>query len=251
MLVLGIESASDQCGCALAGADGVVAEARLALPRRHAEALAPQIRFVCEQAGVALGDVEAVAVDHGPGLYTGLRAGLATAKATAAALGIGVVPVISLEALAFGAAARIDIDDGVVIVSMIDARRGEVFWAAYRVYHSPPAGRDSPADSGGLARSDVGVNSRLIQEVAPRVSLPSEIFDGLTSPVDLTAGYLVHVGNGADHWSRPPLAEVRYPEPSSVALLGRERALAGEAVPPDQVDALYFRSPDAKPQPQP
>ena len=46
------------------------------------------MRFVCEQAGVALSDVEAVAVDHGPGLYTGLRAGLATAKATAAALGI-------------------------------------------------------------------------------------------------------------------------------------------------------------------
>ena len=84
MLVLGIESAADQCGCALADERGTIAEARLVLPRRHAEALAPQMRFVCEQAGVALGDIEAVAVDCGPGLYTGLRAGLATAKAMAA-----------------------------------------------------------------------------------------------------------------------------------------------------------------------
>ena len=142
MLILGIESASDQCGCALANEAGVIAETRLALPRRHAEALAPQMRFVCEQAGVALADIEAVAVDNGPGLYTGLRAGLATAKAAAAALAIGVVPVGSLEALAYGAAAVAR--PGETVLSVLDARRGEVFWAWYRI--AAPAPDLSPPD---------------------------------------------------------------------------------------------------------
>ena len=186
MLVLGIESASDQCGCALAGAEGVVAEARLALPRRHAEALAPQMRFVCEQAGVALGDVEAVAVDCGPGLYTGLRAGLATAKATAAALGVGVVPVGSLEALALGAAALAPPVSGVrgqagagpgagsgagvrsaaaqpgtTVLSVLDARRGEVFWASYRHVaalddHAAGAAADPAHESGSRVAAGLG-----------------------------------------------------------------------------------------------
>ena len=124
MLILGIESASDQCGCALAAEDDVLAETRLALPRRHAEALAPQMRFVCEQAGVALADIEAVAVDHGPGLYTGLRAGLATAKATAAA----------------PAAARSS-GPGTASPSRLPSRRRPIWWHPTRW---PPTCRQRP-----------------------------------------------------------------------------------------------------------
>ena len=234
MLILGIESASDQCGCALANETGVIAETRLALPRRHAEALAPQMRFVCEQAGVALADIEAVAVDHGPGLYTGLRAGLATAKAIAAALEIGVVPVGSLEALAYGAAAVAR--PGETVLSVLDARRGEVFWAWYRIAVEP--------------------SSRLVQLSAPQVGPPTDLLAALTSG-DRPTGRTVVVGDGAlrhadllavDHvvLAGP---ELRFPAPASVALLGRRRALADGTVPPEQVDALYLRSPDAQPQP--
>ena len=238
MLVLGIESASDQCGCALAAENGVIAEARLALPRRHAEALAPQMRFVCEQAGVALSDVEAVAVDRGPGLYTGLRAGLATAKATAAALGIGLVPVGSLEALAFGAV--LDARPGETVLSVLDARRGEVFWAWYRLAAASPAAL-----------------GRLVQLSAPQVGPPDDLLAGLTSLGDRASGRTVVVGDGALRYadllavSHVVIAgpELRFPSPAAVALLGRERALAGQTVPPEQVEALYLRSPDAKPQP--
>ena len=183
MLVLGIESASDQSGCALANDGGVVAEARLALPRRHAEALAPQMRFVCEQAGVALGDVDVVAVDCGPGLYTGLRAGLATAKATAAALGVEVVAVGSLEALAFGARPR----PGDTVLSVLDARRGEVFWAWYRCVaatadpgNAASAGSvrgagSLPGAAGGPARAVGGLVPLSLPQVGAPTALAAEI----------------------------------------------------------------------------
>ena len=302
MLVLGIESASDQCGCALASGDGVVAEARLALPRRHAEALAPQMRFVCEQAGVALGDIDAVAVDHGPGLYTGLRAGLATAKATAAALGIGVVPVDSLEALAFAAAATAQ--PGETVLSVLDARRGEVFWAWYRVAPGPPGdpaaespaaespAAESPAAESPAAEAPAGDPSgrstaprvRLVRLSEPQVGPPADLLPALTSPHEQAGGRTVVVGDGALRYlgllvagglapgglaagglasgdlasgglasGRVVIAGagLRFPSPAAVALLGRERALAGEAVPPEQVDALYLRPPDARPQQAP
>ena len=282
MLILGIESASDQCGCALANEAGVIAETRLALPRRHAEALAPQMRFVCEQAGVALTDIEAVAVDHGPGLYTGLRAGLATAKAAAAALEIGVVPVGSLEALALGAAAVAQ--PGETVLSVLDARRGEVFWAWYRIAPPPPEppapdllASDLPASdllaaglgiatdlSGGPAggegdSSSAGLStSSLVRLSAPQVGPPTDLLAALTSPGERPGGRTVVVGDGAlrhadllavDHvvLAGP---ELRFPSPAAVALLGRLRALTGGTVTPDQVDALYLRSPDAKPQPR-
>lgn len=258
MLVLGIESASDQCGCALAAEEGVVAEARLALPRRHAEALAPQMRFVCEQAGVSLDDIDAVAVDHGPGLYTGLRAGLATAKATAAALGLDVVPVGSLEALAYGAAAVAQ--PGETVLSVLDARRGEVFWAWYRIAATAPgapaAASGRPADPPGGSGSAGCVG--LVQLSAPGVGSPASLLASLTSPGDQPSGRTIVVGDGAlRHADLLASAnavmagpELRFPSPGAVALLGRERALAAGAVAPEQVDALYLRSPDAQPQAQ-
>ena len=248
MLVLGIESASDQCGCALVAEAGVLAETRLALPRRHAEALAPQMRFVCEQAGVALGDVDVVAVDCGPGLYTGLRAGLATAKATAAALDIGVVPVGSLEALALGAAACAQ--PGETVLSVLDARRGEVFSAWYRIAATGAALGLAP--SGASAT----IAKRLVQLSAPQVGAPADLLPALTSSGERPSGRTVLVGDGALRYAEVLTAEhvliagpeLRFPSPAAVALLGRERALAGGTVTPQQVDALYLRSPDAQPQ---
>ena len=71
MLILGIESATGRVGCAIGGHEGVIASAHSSRGRRHAEALAPQIRFVSEQAGVALDEIGLVAVDIGPCLlYT-------------------------------------------------------------------------------------------------------------------------------------------------------------------------------------
>src|SRR5918997_3270407 len=101
MLILGIDTATPQVGCAIGGHEGVLASFSSARDRRHAETLVPAIDFVRRAARVELSDIGAIAVDNGPGLFTGLRVGVSTAKAMASALRIPVVGVPSLDLVAF------------------------------------------------------------------------------------------------------------------------------------------------------
>ena len=100
MILLGIESATELVGVAVAGRRRR-GRARATGGRGHAESLAPAIDQVCAGRG-GPGRPRGVAVDVGPGLFTGLRVGVATAKGLAQGLGIGVVGVTSLEVLAAG-----------------------------------------------------------------------------------------------------------------------------------------------------
>ena len=105
-LILGIESATSRVGCAIGGPDGVLAARESARPRRHAESLVPQIAEIVKESGVAMADIGVVAVDVGPGLYTGLRVGITTAITMAHALGAAMVSVTSLELVAHAARTR-------------------------------------------------------------------------------------------------------------------------------------------------
>ncbi|MDG2028555.1 MAG: tRNA (adenosine(37)-N6)-threonylcarbamoyltransferase complex dimerization subunit type 1 TsaB [Acidimicrobiales bacterium] len=118
-LILAIESATSCVGCAVGTAGRVIASTHTVQARRHAEALAPQIQSVLAEAGLGPRDLDLIAVDVGPGLYTGLRVGITTARAMAHTLDIPMIPVTSLEAVAHQA-------NGDVTVA-IDARRSEVF----------------------------------------------------------------------------------------------------------------------------
>jgi tRNA threonylcarbamoyladenosine biosynthesis protein TsaB len=126
VLVLGIETATAQASVALGGPDGVIASFHLINKGRHAESLTPGIEFICRMAGRQIADITAIAIDHGPGLFTGLRVGLATAKSMAYALGIPAIPVSSLQILAH--AARLTDRR---IISIIDALSDEVYYATY------------------------------------------------------------------------------------------------------------------------
>ena len=133
-VVLAIESATDAAGVALADGSGLLAEVRVGRGRRHAETIAPGVEAVCRLAGIALREVDVVVVDVGPGLFTGLRVGIATAKGIAFGLGLPMVPVTSLDVLAAAVAAgRPASRSGRTLVAVVDARRGEVFWARYRL----------------------------------------------------------------------------------------------------------------------
>ncbi len=127
MLTLAIESSTAQVGCAVGGHEGVLASAHSARGRHHAESLAPMIEFVCDQARVELSELSCVAVDVGPGLFTGLRVGVATATAMASALRVPMIGISSLDLLAF----PVRFTDRLIVVA-IDARRGELFHASYR-----------------------------------------------------------------------------------------------------------------------
>ncbi|MGY1744585.1 tRNA (adenosine(37)-N6)-threonylcarbamoyltransferase complex dimerization subunit type 1 TsaB [Blastococcus sp. SYSU D00695] len=125
MLVLALDTATPTllAGLARWSPDGgveVLAERAVASGTRHAELLTPAIRGALADAGLALADVGAVVTGLGPGPFTGLRVGVVTAAAIADARGLPAVGVCTLDAI--GAGAR---------TVVTDARRKEVYWAAY------------------------------------------------------------------------------------------------------------------------
>jgi tRNA threonylcarbamoyladenosine biosynthesis protein TsaB len=147
VIVLAIDTATPQVSVALGGPDGILGAFTAAAGRRHAETLAPAIALLRDATGVAVDDIDRVAVDVGPGLFTGLRVGLATAAALATAVGCPAVGVSSLDLLAYP-----NRREDRVVAAVVDARRAEVFWALYR----PGVGRvtepavASPEDLGAV-----------------------------------------------------------------------------------------------------
>jgi tRNA threonylcarbamoyladenosine biosynthesis protein TsaB len=132
MLVLVVESSTDTAAVALADEDGPLGSTVTARGRRHTETIAPAIDALCSRVGVALGDLDLLGVDVGPGLFTGLRVGVGTVQALSFALDLPVVPATSLEVLAH-ALARSGRSEGSLLVPVVDARRGEVFSGRFRV----------------------------------------------------------------------------------------------------------------------
>lgn len=235
MLILGIETSSTQVSCALGGPDGVLAAAQVNRGQRHAELLSPMIRQVCDAAGVPLASVEAVAVGVGPGLFTGLRVGLATAKAIAFGLGVPAIGVGSLDLLAFPvrfAECR--------IVAVSDARRSEVFWATYR---SGPDGLE-PDGLEMVEAPRVGPPAALRTELEAGSGRRLLVGDGARRYRDVLAG---PGSDGADV-AGVDVADAALAQPSAWSLVqvARARASAGGLVAPDEVQPLYLRKPDAE-----
>lgn len=128
-LVLGIDTATDvRAGLAR---DGRVVAAGVVPDRRaHAEQLLPLVRRLLREAGATPTDLTGIAVGVGPGPFTGLRVGVAAAVTMAEALGIGVRGVCSLDVIARDWSDRPGAPDSEFAV-VADARRKEVYWAAY------------------------------------------------------------------------------------------------------------------------
>ncbi|MGI8700256.1 MAG: tRNA (adenosine(37)-N6)-threonylcarbamoyltransferase complex dimerization subunit type 1 TsaB [Nocardioidaceae bacterium] len=124
-MLLALDTATNAVTVALHDGSDVVAESSTENRLRSGELLAPAIDALLRSAGVAPSDLGRIAAGVGPGPYTGLRIGLATATTMAAALGIEVVGVCTLDVLA--AAVRVQ---GPFLVAT-DARRREVYWARY------------------------------------------------------------------------------------------------------------------------
>jgi len=238
MMLLAVESATDLVGAALLRPDGSVAERSHVGGRAHAELLAPAIEEVCALSGCTLAEVDALAVDVGPGLFTGLRVGVATAKALGQALGIGVLGVTSLDVLAAGARELAGPERATTVVAVVDARRREVFAAAYRFATAGP----------GADPAEVADDRQ--ESLAPDAL--ADWLDGLASE-----GPVLVVGDGAvrylDLLGPVPgsdlglAADVSSPAPAVLARLAARRLAAG-AVPlsPGAVAPEYRRHADAR-----
>lgn len=221
MLILGIDTATEQISVALGGHEGVIARFEVARGRRHAEVLTPAIDFVCAQADIGLDEISVVAVDVGPGLFTGMRVGLAAAKALALGLRIPMIGISSLDLLAFPHR-RSDR----VVVPVVDARKGEVFYAMYRQV------------PGGLQ-----------QVVAPQVGPVDDLVGDLLA----RSQDVLCLGDGAHRYRDEILdgfhceiGEDLYPSAAPLVQLAHARALREEWVSPAHITPVYLRAPDAQ-----
>jgi tRNA threonylcarbamoyladenosine biosynthesis protein TsaB len=193
----------------------------------HSAELLPTLASLLEEAGVAWSDVRLIAVGIGPGTFTGLRIGVATARALGSALGVDLAPVSSLAALAAGAA-RWSGEDGALLLPLIDARRRQVFAALYD---------EGPALSPRWGPVALG-REELIERVSGhaskhRASILATGDWALESRADLEAAGLV-----------VPPAD---PGLHSVDALDLCRlAQATPPVPADEVRPVYVRQPDAE-----
>lgn len=172
-VVLGIDTATAvSAGVARDGA--VIATLTLAGDRHHVELLQPTVTDVLASCGVSLGDLTEIAVGMGPGPFTGLRVGIATAQVLAEALGVPLRRACTLDVLA---AQWLAAPTEFVVVT--DARRREVYWARYRdgVRIEGPS-VTAPALVPPLAAAGPGV------ELCPQLEL------GADAPRELSAGVL-------------------------------------------------------------
>ena len=223
MLILGIDTATVQVGCAVGGQEGVLASFHAARGRRHVETLAPAIEFTCHHARVDLAEISVVAVDVGPGLFSGLRVGVATAKALAQALRVPAIGVSSLDLLAFPVRYT-----SRLIVPTIDARRGEVFYAFYR---------QVPGGAQRLSPYQLGSPADLASELLATGEDCLMVGDGaLRYPEILTEVARSEAGARAS----------AYPSAASLVELAHPRALREEFVPPWELEPLYLRKSDAE-----
>lgn len=132
-MCLAIESATPVASVALMSGDRILALEQGPPGQHHSENLLPMIDRSLEAAGLSLPDVEFFAISIGPGAFTSLRIGLATLKGLAFGRDQRVAPVPTLQALALSAERAGRLEGARVAVPMLDARRGEVYAAAYAV----------------------------------------------------------------------------------------------------------------------
>jgi tRNA threonylcarbamoyl adenosine modification protein YeaZ len=202
VLVLALDTATPTLVAGLGrwsqdGGVEVLAERAVPSGNKHAELLTPAIRGVLDDAGLTMADLDAVVTGLGPGPFTGLRVGIVTALTLADARGLPVVGVCSLDAVGSGARTVVT-----------DARRKEVYWAAYDA-------EERRTDGPGVVRpEELGAPGPFVGDPAFAERLGAAV-----TPADVTTAGLLRA-------AAPQLAD-----PSSA----------------DPLVPLYLRRPDATP----
>ena len=225
-MILGLDTATPSTAAAVWAPGGPAFEARddpaPGERPQHASRLLELVEAALEGAGATWEDVERIAVGVGPGGFTGLRHGIATARALAQGRGLPLAAVSSLEALARGAEADAG---GRAVLAVIDARRGEVFAAAWQ-------GAEPLLEPAAIAPADLAAKLG-----AGRLAGPLAAGDGAVRFREQLerAGALV--------------PDDRSPAHLLSALQVCRLGAAGDVTDRDRLVPDYRREPDAKPRP--
>lgn len=222
MRVLGIDTATRHASIGLYEDNGRLIERTDKATRSHATSALPLIERVLSDAGIGIGDVDAIAVSSGPGAFSGLRIGLSIAKGLACATGARLVGVSTLEALAHVARDRRG-----TVCTLLDARKGELYAACFEV--SPEAVERRSKDAVTTAEA-----------LVTRLPTPCVIVG------DAEAAYGAflrsHLGAGIEFLD----FEEYGPRGGVVAKLGADAVRAGQTVDPIQLEPVYIRSSEAE-----
>lgn len=218
MRILALDSATEACSAALLCDEDLRLRFEV-LGRGHAERLLPMVDELLAEAGVGLGELDALAVGRGPGAFTGVRIAISLAQGLALGSGLRVAPVSDLRALAAAALAKSTAD---FALACLDARMGEVYW--------------------GLARATADGRCELLEE---GLAAPG------TVPAPRDAGRLVAAGHG---WSAYPALLERLgsglvacwpellPDAGTIARLARDDLRAGPGVDAGGLEPVYLRN---------
>jgi len=214
MNLLAIDTATEACTVALQ-VDGKRVE-QVVPGRQHAERLLEQVNGLLSQQNITLSDMDALVWGRGPGMFTGLRIGAGVVQGLAYAIDRPVVCVSSLAVLA-----QAQIDGAEKILAAIDARMGQVYWAAFR---SGESGVDAITEE--------------------QVSDPSMVGEGLE-------GLYVGTGSGWDQYHERLAASLgsrldrwfpqQYPTGDALLSLGEKLYAEGKAVPAFEALPVYVR----------
>ena len=236
--ILALDTAAQACSAALYARGAVTQRLEIA-PRAHSGLAPDMAEELLRAAGLQWAQLDALAVDIGPGAFTGLRIGIGLAQGLAYGAGIKIIPVISLEALAFAEVGGGDSNsdnngdgDGnsdsgnVEILAALDARMGQVYYAHYR------------ATAGG----------DLSCITSPTLATPEQV------RIKNSGRKITGVGSGWESYAPQLCAATNvtnwrggcYPQAASVAQLAARRGLRA-AVPPLDLRACYVRDEVATP----
>lgn len=225
MQILAIESSSLTAGAAIIKDDVVLAEYSVSFKKTHSQTLLPMIDEVVKMTETNLKELDAIAISAGPGSFTGLRIGSATAKGLCLALDKPLVEVSTLEAMAFGCGPFAGL-----ICPIIDARRRQVYTALYQFDD----------------------NMELVCVMEPKLLLVEELADCLkTHKEDVLFtgdGIYAHAAWFKENVSRCRIAPAvcSMPRAAAVAELGKRGFLAGKAINADDHRPVYLKKSQAE-----
>lgn len=216
--LLAIDTTEEACSAALL-IDGAVSERFELAPRQHSELILPMMQALLAEAGIRLGQLDALAFARGPGSFTGVRIATSVIQGVAYGADRPVVAVSSLQALAQGARRACAAD---AVLSALDARMGEVYWGVFR------------ADAAGIMRP-LGE-----ERVCAPEAVPVPAGDGWRGVGSGWATYADLLGERCA--MRPPFDGAVRVRARDVATLAAVLFTEGAAVPAGQALPVYLRN---------
>lgn len=218
-LILALDSSTDACSVTLY-VNGILSSCFELAAKSHTQRLLPMVNELLSGHGIGLTDLDAIAFGRGPGSFTGLRICMGIVQGLAFGANLPVIPVSTLEAMAFGYY-RVHSTASQPVLVALDARMNEVYWCAY-----------SPVDNGVVVLAD---------EAVTKPELLVEAVDLPLSPQSFTG-----VGPG---WHYPALQSLApqsilldaHPRAEEIALIAARLWAQGQAINVLDAEPVYLR----------